>query len=348
MTQAKGPVKRRRASSSSDADAVQCSTHHKAGDPFRKLKKELSRTASSSSFSSFLSSFSRQNSTLDPDVRAMSTIEMIEAVRSAVLDEVSINPDLYYPEDVENIRTSTYAVKRFMVRVRAANDGHLLEKSTEDIIRNLKWRKEVKILERTEETFPAEFFHTKLIGYGQNQVNGKKMLYINTKIYRRQPELTPHFHAYGNALFDRIDKELIAADDENGRNKSMDFFLDLSDLALQNADVNFLRYYINLMVYEFPLILNNTYLYEPAWYIKPIASAVLAVLPKTFTKRVKILDRKSAIELLGEHGVPEAAGGKLNTYVPPPKGAPTVEEYAQTHNLSWNVVKKALKDYKLI
>lgn len=278
----------------------------------------------------------------------MSTAEMIEAVRSAVLDEVSIEPEKFYPEDVENIRTSVYAIKRFMVRVRAANEGALLEKSTQEIVKNLKWRKEVNILERTEDTFPPEFFETKLIGYGQNQVNGKKALYINTKIYRRQPELTPHFHAFGNALFDRIDKELIAADDENGRNKSMDLFLDLSDISIQNADVNFLRYYINLLVYEFPLILNNCYLFEPPWYIKPIISVFLSVLPKTFTRRVKLVDRKSAIELLGEEGVPEAAGGKLVTYIPPPKGVPTAQEYAEQHNISWNVVKKALKDYKLI
>lgn len=278
----------------------------------------------------------------------MSTVDMIEAVRSAVLDEVSLSPEQFYQEDVENLKTSTYAIKRFMVRVRAANDGHLLEKSTEEVVKNLKWRKEVKILERREKTFPPPFFDTKLIGYGENQENGKKLLYINTKIYRRQPELTPHFHAFGNALFDRIDKELIAADEENGRNKSMDLFLDLSDISIQNADVNFLRYYINLLVYEFPLILNNCYLFEPPWYIKPVISVFLSVMPKTFTRRVKLVDRKLATQLLGEEGLPEAAGGKLVTYVPPPKGCPTVAEYAQTHNIPESVIKKALKDYKLI
>ena len=149
MTLTKGPVRK-------------CSSNHEQVDPIRKLKRELSRTGSSSSFASFISSFSRQNSTLDPNVPAMSTADMIEAVRTAVLLEASISPEDFYPEDIENIKKSVFAVKRFMVRVRAANDGHLLEKSTEEIVKNLKWRKEVNILERTEETFPPRLLRNKV------------------------------------------------------------------------------------------------------------------------------------------------------------------------------------------
>jgi hypothetical protein len=248
--------------------------------------------------------------------------------------------DSIYPEDLIRFEKSDLQVKRFIVRVRAQNDGDLVKKSTEEIIRNLKWRKDVRIREKIESTFPKEFYDVGLIGFGTEPRTGKKILYIDCKAYRRQPELTPHFWLYGNALFDRIDREL---DGER-----MTLFLDLSNLSVVNADINFLRYYLSLLTYEFPLSLEQTYIYDPPWYIKHIVSVGLALFPKSLVKNVALLSKSQALNMFGEEGLPIRAGGKLDTFVPPSKDCPSAEEYADMHGIPQSIIEKAKKDYGLL
>jgi len=282
-------------------------------------------------------------------------LSSLESVREGVLKSASgSDPSDFYPEDIERIKTSDWAVKRFMYRVRAQDDvQNIIDKSVEAIVKNLRWRKSVQIRERTEETFPTDFFHTGIIGYGKipsspspgsnsSKFAGRKVLYINTKVYRRQPVLTPHFFAFGNTLFDRIDQEL------NG--ERMILFIDLSDISLANADVSFLRYYINLIAFEFPLMIDHCFLYCPPWYMKTVISLFLRFLPAKFTRCVSMItSREDGIKLLGgEEGLPIAAGGNLDTVIHPPAGSPTAHEYGDIHDIPREVIDKARKDYNLI
>lgn len=297
--------------------------------------------------------FSRNSSTDDnaPMDFSSSSASTIELVRRLVLVESAKRPEDFYAEDLERIQKSDFQVKRFIVRVRVTQDGdNLVKKAAEVILQNLKWRKEVKILERSEETFPAEFPATGLIGYGRmtrehsNDVKDGKstihVLYINTKVYRKEPELTSHFFAYGNAFIDRIDREL------EGREKLI-LFIDLSELSMANADINFLKYYLNLLAYEFPLLVGETIIYEPSWYLKPLVSVCLSIFPKKMVRNVTLLDKRSAIKRFGEEGLPEGAGGKLSTKITPPPNCPSVKEYAEAYNISWETVEKAKKDYNM-
>lgn len=269
------------------------------------------------------------------------TAVVIESIRRGAQNEFNKNPKDFYLQDMERVMSSVWAVKRFALRARSSDQTETITRATENLIKNLKWRKSVKINERTESTFGREMFETGLIGYGQNSKTGKKMLYIKTKVYRRQPELTSHFYAFGNALFDRIDREVY------GKEK-VSLFIDFSDISLQNADVNFLRYYINLLADEFPMILDVVYLYEPPWYIKPLVSMFLSVLPERMTRCVKMLDKNSAPKELGIEGVPDGAGGNLNTRLSAPQECPSIQEFAMIHNISMDVINKALRDYNLL
>ena len=264
----------------------------------------------------------------------------IEDVRNAVLREAATRREDFYESDLSRVRTSDWQVKRFIVKAHATSaDKNALDKAKEDLIQNLMWRKDVRILERTESTFPDDFFRAGLIGAADCPRTGNKVIYINTKVYRKVPELTEHFFAFGHTFLDRLDRE--------AKEQRFTLFLDLSELELANADVQFLRYYLELMTYRFPLMLERTYLFEPPWYIKPFVSVVLKVFPKSILKNVSMLDRKAAVEQLGLDAIPEGAGGRLRTDIPIPPGAPSSAAFAHEHGVQMEAIDRARREYHL-
>lgn len=271
----------------------------------------------------------------------MNKASAIEDVRNAVLREAASHPEDFYESDLSRVRTSDWQVKRFIVKAQATGgEKNAVNKAKEDMIQNLMWRKDVQILERTESTFPDDFFRAGLIGAADCPRTGNTMIYINTKVYRKIPEMTEHFFAFGHTFLDRLDRE--------AKGKRFTLFLDLSELELANADVQFLRYYMELMNYRFPLMLERTYLYEPPWYIKPFVSVVLKVFPKSILKNVSMLDRKTALEELGLDSIPEGAGGNLCTDIPVPKNAPSSADYAEDHGIPMEAIERAKQEYHLI
>lgn len=281
----------------------------------------------------------KQPSPVDQSTNAMAAA--VEKVCVAVLREAACHPHDFYKSDVSRVATSEWAVKRFIVRAHAVNgEGDVVEQATQDLVHNLMWRKEVRVLERAESTFPDDFFRARLLGAADCPRTDNKVIYINTKVYRKIPELTEHLFAFGHTLLDRLDREA------NG--KRFTLFLDLSDLQLANADVHFLRYFLDLMTHRFPLMLQRTYLYEAAWYIRPLVSLVLKVFPKGLLKNVSLLDKQSAIQLLGLDGIPEGAGGCLCTDIPVPALCPAFADFSLEHGIPTEAMQRARREYNLL
>lgn len=269
---------------------------------------------------------------------------MINKVRVQLKEAAKgLSPDSIYQEDLQRWLSSDWQMKRFYVATRATakakDELDLIQMTVDSILRNLMWRKKEKLNEITERDFPEEFTRTNILGFGVTPC-GRNILYFNTKAYRRVPEYTSHLQAFGRTVIDRLDKSL------NG--KRFTLFLDLSDLALVNADVVFLKYFLCLLTYEYPLALEQTFIFAPPWYIKPFISMVINVLPVKLTKNIALLDMESAIKLLTLQGIPEGAGGKLNTNITAPKGVLTMDEYVKRHKLSRESVDKALHAYNLL
>ena len=139
---------------------------------------------------------------------SMSMSKEIEELRDHVLTVAADHPLDFYDSDLARVRSSDWQVNRFIIKTRASrSDTRSVDKAKEDMVQNLKWRKTVRLLDRTESTFPSDFFLAGLIGSGVCQRTGDRVIYINTKVYRKIPELTEHFYAFGHTFLDRLDRE---------------------------------------------------------------------------------------------------------------------------------------------
>lgn len=270
--------------------------------------------------------------------------DIIDKIRVELKEKASkLAPDSIYQDDLQRWMSSHWQIKRFYVATRATakakDEKEMVEMTADAILKNLIWRKREKLNETTEEDFPEELSKTNILGFGVTPC-GRNILYINTKLYRRVPEYTSHLQAYIRTVIDRIDKTIDG--------KRLTLFLDLSELALANADVVFLKYLIGLLTYEYPLALEQTFIYSPPWYIKPFISMVINVLPSKLTKNIALLDKESAIKSLTLQGIPEGAGGNLVTEIKAPKGAISMDEYIEKHKLCRETVNRALRAYNLL
>ena len=63
--------------------------------------------------------------------------------------------------------------------------------------------------------------------------------------------------------------------------------------------------------------------------------------PLIDSQALDLLDKKSALEIFGEEGLPKDAGGQLETYIHPPSKCPSADEYVNLYNLPKQVVKKS-------
>lgn len=270
--------------------------------------------------------------------------EMIDKIKTHLSNVISqVSPEDYYQEDVERWLHSDWQIKRFQVAARVTcstkNEQELINATVDLIVKNFKWRREQRINEISDKDFPEEVFRTKILGFAVTPC-GRNIFYINAKSYHKFPEITKNFQDYARTVIEKLDRQL------NGKRLTM--FLDLSNISLANADVSFFKYIVGLLTYQYPLSLEQTFIYSPPWYMGTIISMVINFLPAKFTKNVATLSKSEAEKLLGQHGIPESAGGKLDTEICTPKGAILLDDYISKHNLSREAVNNALRAYGLI
>ena len=262
---------------------------------------------------------------------------LIQVLRNQVIRRSAESPDKYYWEDVEKIRTSDWAVIRFIP------DDSLepIEKISESIDTCLKWRKEYGIREIQLTSFPAEFFAIGLFELGTNADNGKTVIYIRGSKYKKISELTEQFERFGSCLYETLDSSLTS-----GQHR-LTAYLDLKGVSLENVDVPTFRHFLDLMFNFFPNILQEAFVVDVSWFLRPIVFLLLKVIPERFTKNVRIVTSKELMQL-DRSVVPEELGGCLVTQpLQTDDSAISLQDFVRLHNIPQAVVAKAKKIYKL-
>ena len=203
----------------------------------------------------------------------------------------------------------------------------------------LTWRYSIRIREISLKDFPVEFFSTGLFEFGTHQKTGKKLIYIQGRNHRKLPELSTQLQLFASVLYESVDKEL--------EGKQMTAFLDLSGVSLDNADTFMFKHTVDLMFNYFPNLLDQIYVYEVSWYLKPIVYMILKVIPEKYTKLVTMVKKKD-LTLLDPLMVPSKLGGALETSsMVPPEDCIKLDTFVKVNNFPDSLVAKAKKLYGL-
>lgn len=264
----------------------------------------------------------------------------IQQVRETIESKVRESPDKFYTEDVDKFMTDTWSVVRFFPEETAtALTDSAIEKITQNVLTCLRWRKEVRIREITLKYFPQQFFQTGLFNFGVDVKTGKRVIYIRGKQHKKFSELTDQFIQFGSCLYEKIDNDL--------KGNKVTLFLDLSDVSLESADVAMFRHFLDLLFNYFPSALDQVFIYEASWYLRPVVYFILKVVPEKYAKLVRMIGKKD-ISSMEASSIPDVVGGTMKTTsLEVPEGAISLDQFVEQQGLPADTVEKAKKLYKL-
>ena len=107
---------------------------------------------------------------------------LIEEVRQKFLERVKNNPDLYYNEDVERVKSDDWTVRRYLYRFKSEPD---VKKGLESLDKAMKWRKAFGVLDLKDSDFAREGFQSAgVLIYGKD-LCGSQLVIMRGKVSKK-------------------------------------------------------------------------------------------------------------------------------------------------------------------
>ena len=262
---------------------------------------------------------------------------LMQRIRKQLLERWESAPDSYCAEDVEKLCTNDWSVLRFLID----DCGDVNEKASDAIDACLRWRKEYGVRDMKVTSFPPEFYAIQLFELGMDADNGKTVLYIRANKYKKISELTQQFERFGTFFYEMLDCNL------TNSQQRLTFFLDLKGVSMDSVDLPVFRHFLYLMFNVYPNMLQEAFVVDVSWILRPIVFLLLKVIPERFKKSVRFVSRSDLNEL-DSSSVPEQLGGSMVTRsLQAAQAGVSLEDFVQIHNIHESVVAKAKKLYKL-
>lgn len=114
--------------------------------------------------------------------------DFVHEVRDLFLEEYKKEPELYYPEDVKQVEDMQFLLQRCIIYKKKN-----VKDSLNMLVSMLKWRKEHRLREISDFSFPIEYHLTGTAFLYEPDKYGNRTLYIRTSLLRLIPELRPSF-----------------------------------------------------------------------------------------------------------------------------------------------------------
>ena len=144
--------------------------------------------------------------------------DLIEEVRQKFLERVDKNPDLYYNEDVERVKTDDWTVRRYLYRFNKEPD---VNTGLEALDKAMKWRKSFGVLDFKDSDLVKEgLMAGGILLYGKD-LNGSQLLILRGKTAKKSKTWRPYMDRVIVHYLEKADKE------NTGKGKSNIFYIDV-------------------------------------------------------------------------------------------------------------------------
>jgi hypothetical protein len=264
---------------------------------------------------------------------------LIEELRTRFLAESSTNHDLYYEEDVNDIRTKDWAVRRYLQSRKCDVDEAL-----KMMINAMKWRKTIGINKLNENSFPREYYQIGgVFTYGKD-LNGAQMIILRVKVNKKISEWTELLKKYIVFLFEKEDHRY-AAHENNG----VTIVFDCNGAGITNVDIDLLSFIVSVMRDYYPRLLSSVLINELPWVLQYVFKLVQTWLPKEQQKLLHLISKNELHNFVATEELPDFMGGTNElSYRSVPKNAPTAQEIADKIGLKKKDVDKLLNHLEIL
>lgn len=245
--------------------------------------------------------------------------DRLQETREATLELLQdLDPALYYPEDVERLKTSDKLVRRHL----EYHSGDV-KRTAEKLVHSFRTLKAHDVRDVSDNYFPIEtWLHQALFHYGTDK-NGKPVIYIRGRYGHRFPRLKEVAVKF---ILHMLFKFEIEHEDE------WTVVVDNTGLRYLQADLE-TGYKV---FYKFREVLpNNTGLIlvvNAPYYARVMIGVCGVVLPEAVRQRFKLIGSEELEQFIDRDQIPDFLGGTCT--VPyegmelVPKGSPPITEFA--------------------
>jgi len=266
-----------------------------------------------------------------------STIEvpehLIQDLRTRFIAEMSTNRDEYNEEDIEDIRTKDFAVRRYL-ESRKCDVSEALKM----MVSTMKWRKALEIKSFDESWFPQQFYQIGgVFTYGKD-LNGAQMIILRVRVNKKISEWTDLLKKYIVSLIEKEDLRY-AANENNG----VCIVFDCNGAGITNVDIDLLSFIVSTLRDYYPTLLKSVLVNELPWVLQYVFKLVQTWLPKEHQKLIHLISKKDINDYVTEEELPDFMGGTNQlSYRSLPKNAPTAQEIGDKMGLKKSAVDKLI------
>ncbi len=262
--------------------------------------------------------------------------EQVTRVRAQFMEKVAKEPTLFYPEDINLVKTNEWWTLRFIKWNRGNED-----KALKQMVSAFKWRKSFGLHDRNVNDIPNEFAKAAAIfPYGYDH-KGRPIIYLRIKVYRKINQLVLFFQQFVAGIVNHIDGE--------GGRQGFVIVWDVTGLGLINFDADFLQYLVSLLQNYYPYGLRYSIVYNMPKVLRPLWSMTKFFLGSTvntftFCNSVEELEKYIPSKWLLRY-----MGGQSDfdfTDFEEVRGAPSVYEVAAKYNFTEADCIKYLKIFE--
>jgi len=125
---------------------------------------------------------------------------IVEELRSRFLEEAAKNPDLYYQQDIDKIKSSNWPLQRFLLIRKNKVDDAL-----KSLINAMQWRKSFGVLELSDKDFPREIYQCGYINVYGNDLNGGSVIVMRGNINKKIKSWIPVMRKYFIYQVEKVD-----------------------------------------------------------------------------------------------------------------------------------------------
>jgi hypothetical protein len=273
-----------------------------------------------------------------------------ETRRNSIINNNITAEGPFHPKDLLYIKETDDMIVRFLKEYFEDHpyDDSKCEEETiavnvaAQVIETLKWRFDLRINDMKDSDFPREFYECGLCSFGEDS-DGNPVVFIRGKKCRKTPpSWTPILLGF---VLHESEKKMIEifGDPMNPKNPTAKpgVVCDVSNVSVMNVDMN-LVFSLLPLTKHYPQSFCYVWVYELPWLAKPFFNIIIKMLPGRIVRKVKQMDKKSAINEMGIEGIPTFMGGKslIEPTLPVPPDVSTIEEVGRKNGIPEADIKK--------
>ncbi|XP_046911517.2 motile sperm domain-containing protein 2-like [Dermatophagoides farinae] len=231
-----------------------------------------------------------------PPVSALSQLKTLDSnlvilIRNRILAEANQNPNLYEPEDLEQIKKNDWQIQRFLLECKLDTD------QSYELLRNsMKWRREEGIYQSSLVDFPAEYYQSGYIFRHGRDKNDAIVLYFRANIHRKTNEWNSRLKKFFIYQVEQIDRDCDG--------KGVTLVIDCSNIGVSNVDMDMLKFIVTSFSKYYPKLFDAIIIHQLPFLLQYIFKLIQTWLPEDDRKFFHMTNKKTLTDFIDQSQLP--------------------------------------------